>query len=101
MNKVIIMPSHPRKKQKSQKYDCKYNEEWEKMQTFIKPSKLGALHAFCSYCTCDVKVSHCGKNDRAQHVKSDKKAENSVKGTAGISSHWTKACMSVYVTGFT
>ena len=84
------MPSPPRKKQKSVKYDCKYNKEWEKMHSFIKPSKLGDLHAFCSYCNCDIKVSHGGKNDITHHVKSDKhkKAERSVKGTAGLSSHF-------------
>ncbi|XP_033009965.1 uncharacterized protein LOC117049419 [Lacerta agilis] len=51
---------------------CKYLEKWESEFSFVKKSRVGHGHAFCTICSCDFSVYHRGRTDVTQHKKSAK-----------------------------
>lgn len=49
-----------------------FREDYAKEFPFIIKSERGNKFAFCSICRCDLNISHGGKNDISNHVKSGK-----------------------------
>ena len=45
-----------------------FNEEWSKELEFIKKSRLGIYHAFCTLCRTDFDISSKGKGSKLRIV---------------------------------
>ncbi|XP_077789067.1 uncharacterized protein LOC144328694 isoform X1 [Podarcis muralis] len=70
---------------------CKYREKWEKEFSFLKKSRVGHGHAFCTICSCNFSVSHGGRTDVTQHKKS-------AKHKRGLEAQKHAPAMSTFVT---
>ncbi|XP_033028453.1 uncharacterized protein LOC117060345 [Lacerta agilis] len=73
---------------------CKYLEEWESEFSFVKKSRMGHSHAFCTICGCDFSVSHGGRTDVTQH-------KISAKHKRGLEAQKHAPTVSAFVTGNT
>lgn len=53
-----------------------FRDEYTKEYPCIIKSDKGSKFAFCTFCRCDLNISHGGKNDLATHMKSNKHCSN-------------------------
>ena len=78
-----------KKKPRKQRFKTEYRHQWP----FIIQSKKGPFHAFCRYCASDFTISHGGRNDVGQHIKTKAHEKNTttVRATKSISSFFSSA----------
>lgn len=79
-------------KGKSKRYYQHFKDSYAGEFSFITKSRLGATHAFCTCCRCDISIKHGGKHDILLHAETTKHKEcfKTVESNSSIKSAFLK-----------